>query len=104
VDQQRPGAIFDPETFVERVNDDALAPLAARGDFAYVDPRRTGGPRPHVAMQTDSPGRATRVRRMAAGSGRSVPRAGGPRRPSIAVIRTGETTMRAVAVFVGREV
>jgi len=30
--------------------------------------------------------------------------AGGPRRPGIAVIRTGETMMRAVAVFVGREV
>ena len=44
------------------------------------------------------------VRRMAAGSARSVPRVGGPRRPGIAVLRAGETTMRAVAVFVGREV
>ena len=56
------------------------------------------------AGRADGPGSATRVRRMAVGSGRSVPRAGGPRRPGIAVIRTGETMMRAVAVFVGREV
>jgi len=32
------------------------------------------------------------------------PARGGRRRHSIAVIRTGETMMRAVAVFVGREV
>ena len=57
-----------------------------------------------VAVRADGPGRATRVRRMAAGNSRSVPRAGGPRRPGIAVIRAGETMMRAVAVFVGREV
>jgi len=57
-----------------------------------------------VAARADGPGRATRVRRMAIGNGRSVPRAGGHRRPGIAAIRAGETVMRAVAVFVGREV
>ena len=82
----------------------ALAPLAAAGDFAYVDPDEPAAHGWIVAVRGDGPGRATRVRRMAAGSGRSVPRAGGPRRPRIAVLRTGETMMRAVAVFVGREV
>ena len=28
-----PGAVFGPETFVERVGDDALAPLVAAGGF-----------------------------------------------------------------------
>ena len=30
-DRQRPGAVFGPETFVERVCDGALVPLAAAG-------------------------------------------------------------------------
>ena len=38
MDRQRPGAMFGPETLVERVDDDALGPLSATGDFAYVDP------------------------------------------------------------------
>ena len=36
-----------------------------------------------VAVRADGPGRATRVRPMAVGSARSVPRAGGPRRPGL---------------------
>ena len=57
-----------------------------------------------AAVRAHGPGRATRLRRMAVGSARSVPRVGGPRRPGIAVTRAGETMMRAVAVFVGLEV
>ena len=96
--------MFGPETFVEPTGDDALALLAAAGDFACVEPDEPAAHGWMVAVRADGPGSATRVRRMAAGSGRSVPRASGPRRPGIAVIRTGETMMRAVAVFVGREV
>ena len=55
-------------------------------------------------MQTDSPDSATRVRLMAVEGGGSVLRAAGPRRPDIEVTRASETMMRAVAVFVGREV
>jgi len=79
--------------------------LTAGGATVVAKSTRFAGPalalRP---WRADGPGSATRVRRMAAGSGRSIPRAGGPRRPGIAVLRTGETMMRAVAVFVGREV
>jgi len=57
-----------------------------------------------VAVRADGLGRATRVRPMAVGSARSVPRAAVPRRPGIAVTRAGETMMRAVAVLVGRAV
>ena len=41
---------------------------------------------------------------MAVENGRNVPRAANLDRPGIAVTRAGETMMRAVAVFVGREV
>ena len=44
------------------------------------------------------------VRLMAVESGRSVLREANPCRPGIAMTRVGETMMRAVAVFVGREV
>ena len=69
---ERPGAVFGPETFVEHIGDDALAPLAAAADSRRERPER--------------------------------PARGGPRRPGIAATRAGETMMRAVAVFVGREI
>jgi len=63
----------------------ALAPLAAAVDFAYVEPDEPAAHGWMVAVRADGPGRATRVRRMAAGSAQSVPRAparhrGDPRR------------------------
>ena len=93
-----------PETFVERVGDDALAPLAAAGDFAYVAPDEPPAHDHIVAARAHGPGSATRVRRMAVGSDRSGPRAADPGRLGIEATRAGETMMRAVAVFVGREV
>ena len=78
--------------FVERVGDDALAPLAAAGDFPYVDPDESASHGRIMAVRADGPGSATRVRRMAVGSALSIPRAAAP---------AGETMMRAVAVFVG---
>ena len=81
---------------------DGVVPAA--GDFASVE---TDEPAAHgwmVAVRADGPGSATRVRRMAVGSARSVPRATGPRRLDIAVTRADETVMRTVAVLVGRAV
>ena len=57
-----------------------------------------------AAVRAVGPVSVTLVRPMAVESGRSVPRAGEPRRPGISVTRTNETMMRVVAVFVGREV
>ena len=54
------------------------------GDFAYVEPDELAAHGWMVAVRADGPGSATRVRRPAVGSARSVP--------------------RAAAVFVGREV
>ena len=81
-----------------------LVPLAAAGDFAYVDPDEPAANGRIVAVRADGPGGATLVRRMAVESGRSVLRAANPGRPGIAVIRAGGTMMRAVAELAGRAV
>ena len=96
--------MFGPETFVERVGDNAMAPLAAAGDFAYVDPDEPTAHGRIVAVRVDGPGSAALVRRMAVESGRSVPRAAKPGRPDRELTRANETTTRAVVVFVGRAV
>ena len=93
-----------PQKFVECVGDDALAPLAAAGDFAYVDPDESAAHGHIVSMRADEPGSATLVRRIAVESGRSVLRTANPGRPDLEVIRADETVIRAVVVFVGRAV
>ena len=94
-----------PETFVERVGDDALWPLAAAGDFASIGPNEPATHGWMVAVRARGPGYSTRVRLLAVESGRSVLRAANPGPPeTIAVIRAKETMMRAVVVFVGRAV
>ena len=96
--------MFGTETFVERVGDEALAPLAAAGDFAYIDPDEPAAHGRIVAVRADGPGSATPVRLMAVESGRSVLRAANPGQPDMEVTRANETMIRAVVVFVGRAV
>ena len=93
-----------PETFVERVGDDALAPLAAAGDLAYVDPDELAAHGHIAAVRADGPGSATLVRLLAVESGRSVLLAANPGRPDMEVTRANETMIRAVVVFAGRAV
>ena len=100
VDRQRPGAVFGPETFVERVGDDALGPLAAAGDFASVGPNEPATHGWMVAVRARGPGYSTRVPLLAVESGRSVLSAANPGWPDIAVTRTNETMIRVVVVFV----
>lgn len=54
--------MFGPETFVKRVGDGALVPLAAAGDFASVEPDEPAAHGRIVAVRADSPGGATLVR------------------------------------------
>ena len=79
--------MFGTETFVERVGDEALAPLAAAGDFAYIDPDEPAAHGRIVAVRADGPGSATPVRLMAVESGRSVLRAANPGQPDMEVTR-----------------
>ena len=69
VDRQRPGGVFGPETFAERVGDDALGPLAVTGDFASVGPDEPATHGWMVAVRAGGPGCATRVRLLAVESG-----------------------------------
>ena len=50
--------------FVERVGDDALEPIAAAGDFAYVDTHEPAVDGRIVAVRADGAGNATLVRRL----------------------------------------
>ena len=74
------------------------------GDFAYTEPDEPAVYRRMVAMWADGPGSATRVRPVAFESGWSVLRVANPSFLDIAVVRNGETMIRAVVVFVGRAV
>ena len=60
----------------------ALAPLAAAGDFASVDPEEPAAHGRIVAVRAGGPGGATLVRRMAVESGRSGLRAANPAGPT----------------------
>ena len=97
--------VFGPETFVERVGDDALAPFAAAGGFAYFDPDEPAVHGPIVAVRADGPGCATPVRRLivedggphaARGKPRPARHGGDPRQR--------DHTARAVVVSAGRAV
>ena len=59
-----------------------VAPLAAAGGFAYVDPDEPAAHRRIVAVRAHGPGSATLVRLMAVESARSVPRAANPPGPT----------------------
>ena len=59
----------------------ALAPLAAAVDCAHVEPDEPAVHDRVVAERAHGPGSATRVRRMAVESARSVPRAAPPASP-----------------------
>ena len=60
----------------------ALAPLAAGGVFAYVEPDEPAARGLVVAVRADGSGSATLVLRIAVGSARSDPRAAAPAGPA----------------------
>ena len=83
----------------------AVSPVIAIAvDFLSIDPDEAAAHGWMVAVRADGPSSATRVRRMAVESDRSVLRAANPSRPDMEVSRDNETMMRAVVVFVGRAV
>ena len=84
--------------------DDALAPLAAAGDFSSVDPDEPVARCRILTVRAEGPGSAMRVRLMAVEGGGSVLRTANLGRSDMEVTRANETMMRAVAVFVGRAV
>lgn len=98
------GDVFGRETFIERVADDALSPLAAAGDYVWIDPDEPAREGRLVAVWEVGPGSATLVRRMAVEDGRRVLRALNPGWPERPIDQDNETMIRGVVVFVGRGV
>ncbi len=93
-----------PETFMERVDDDGLAPLVEAGDFAYVDPDEPAVDGRMIAVWEDGPGSATLVRLLEVEDGRRVVRALRPGWPERVLDHDNETMIRGTVVFVGRGV
>ena len=96
--------MFGPETFIERVGDDALAPIAREGEYAWIDPDEPAREGRLVAVWGDGPGSATLVRVMAVEDGRRVLRAAQAGWPQIMIDHDNEIMIRGTVVFVGRRV
>ena len=93
--------MFGPETFIERVGDDALAPDLAEGHYAWIDPDEPVRDGQLVAVWAEGPGSATLVRSFHVEDGIRVLRAGNPGWPEIVLDRDNETMIRGVVVFAG---
>ncbi len=93
--------MFGGETFIERVADDALAPVLAAGDFAWIDPDEPAVDGRFVAVWENGPGSETLVRMLVVADGRRVLRGLNPGWAEIAVHGDNETMIRGTVVFVG---
>ena len=97
-------SVFGRETFIERVGDDALAPLVPEGHYAWIDPDEPARDGRVVAVWADGPGSATVARVYQVEDGRRVLRATNPGWPAIVLDRDNETMIRGVVVFAGHGV
>ncbi len=93
--------MYGLETFIERVEDDAMAPRISRGDFVYVDPDEPAVDGSVVLFRY---GEAAVVRLLVVEGGRRALRALDEGYAEIVVDADNETGIRGVAVFVGRGV
>ena len=93
--------MFGPETFIERMADDSMAPRIARGTYVYVDPDEPAEHGRIVAACADGPDSATLVRLFVVECGRHILRALDPAWSDVALTDQNETMLRGVVVFVG---
>ena len=93
---------YGPETFVARVEDDAMAPLLPRGHWAFVDPDEPMAPGLLVAFD-DADGEVS-VRLLVVEPARRILRAADPAWLDIVVTTENETDIRGTVVVVGRAV
>ena len=92
--------MFGPETFIERVGDDAMSPVVAEGHYVWIDPDEPARDGRLVAVWADGPGSATLVRAYHVEDGRRVLR-GNAGWPEIVLDYDNETMLRGVVVFGG---
>ena len=93
---------YGPETFVVRMEDDAMAPLLPRGHWVFVDPDEPMAPGLLVAFD-DAAGEVS-VRLLVVEDGRRILRAADPAWPDIVVTTDNETDIRGTVVFRGNGV
>ena len=91
---------YGPETFAVRMEDDSMAPVLARGQWAFVDPDEPM--RPGCLVGVDQPETAgVTVRRLVEEDGRRLLRAEAAGWPDGVVDHDSETLICGTVVFVG---
>ena len=93
--------MYGPETFVARMDGDAMAPLIRDRDHVYVDPDERAADGSVVLFGY---GEDAVVRLLVVEDGRRVLRVPSGDWPEIAVDEDNETGIRGVVVFRGRKV
>ena len=94
-----------PETFVERVADDGMAPQVRAGYYVVIDPDESAVDGRLVAVRgQDGPHEGTLVRRLVVEDGRRVLRAANAGWPDIEVTDQNETMILGTAVLGGEAI
>ncbi|MDE0063673.1 MAG: hypothetical protein OXP09_16715 [Gammaproteobacteria bacterium] len=95
--------MYGRDTFIVRVDDEALAPQIRKGDYVYVDPDEPAVPGRFVAVW-DAVQAETTVRMLARSGGRDVLRVFDGSRSDEVLDASNETDIQGAVVFVGRRV
>ena len=96
--------MFDTETFIVRIADNAMAPPVRAGDYVRVDPDVPAALGSLVAVCDPALGGGTVVRRLVERDGHRTLCAEDERFSERTVNADNETDIRGVVVFVGNEV
>ena len=93
--------MYGPETFVVRVEGEAMAPRFQDGDYAWVDPDEPAADGCFVGVRVREAGPVV-IRQLGLDKGRLVVRTLNPPRLERTLVGEDETLIEGVAVFVGR--
>ncbi|MDE0421025.1 MAG: S24 family peptidase [Gammaproteobacteria bacterium] len=93
-----------PETFVERVADDAMAPLLRAGEYVFIDPDEAAADGRLVAVRGHGPDSGALVRRLFVENGRRILRAECAGWPAIELTRDNEAMILGAAVLRGEAI
>jgi len=96
--------MFGPETFIVRINDDAMAPRVCAGDYVWIDPDVPLADGCLVAVRDPAGGGETVVRCFVEHDGRRTLHTPDAHAPARIIDADNETDIRGVVVFVGNTV
>ena len=97
------GAQYGPDTFVVRVEDNAMAPAFRFGDYVWVDPDEPAVEGRFAGVRDPRAGK-TVIRRIGRADGRLVLRKFNPPRVERVLVGDEETQIEGAVVFVGNGV